>query len=265
MTTTTAPVTLPDDTPWPPFVGAPGIPARRLLRAEMRKQVDTTGSRWLLAGTLVASLATLTATALSAPAPGPGLDALLAAATLPQVFLVPVLGVLAVTTEWAHRTAAWTFSHEPRRGRVLLAKAASAVVITLGLLAVTVAAAVVVTAVSHGPATSAWALGASTVADLVLRQVLLVLMGVGFGAALRSAPLAIAATVILPLVWTALAAAVPALAHAAPWLDVDGALATLGGGPAPTLPQWEHLAATTVVWIVAPLLVGAHRLRHDDL
>lgn len=271
MTTTTAPsvptTTAPHvvGTAWPPLGDRPGLPARRLLRVELRKQTDTPASRWLLVTMVLSSLALTAVVAANAPAQGPALGDLLSSATIPYTFLVPVLGILAVTSEWSQRTALWTFSHEPRRGRVLAAKLVTAAILALGLLAVSIAGATAAVALaqSHG-ATGLMTISPMLLLDVVLRQVLLVAMGVGLGTLLRSAPLAISVTAVLPLVWTALGAAVPALANVAPWIDIEATFDALSGS-AVAATDWSHVATSALLWVAVPLAVGAHRLVRDDL
>ena len=43
--------------------------------------------------------------------------------------LLPILGIMAATAEWTQRTGLVTFTLEPRRGRVVLAKALAALVL----------------------------------------------------------------------------------------------------------------------------------------
>ena len=49
----------------------------------------------------------------------------------PDGILLPVLGVMSVTSEWSQRTAMVTFALEPSRGRVIAAKYVSALVIAV--------------------------------------------------------------------------------------------------------------------------------------
>jgi ABC-2 type transport system permease protein len=59
---------------------------------------------------------------------------------IPVGVLLPVLGVLLVTSEWSQRTAMTTFALVPRRFRVLTAKPlAAAVLAVLGVVASVVA------------------------------------------------------------------------------------------------------------------------------
>ena len=81
------------------------------------------------------------------------------AALAAAAFLLPVLGILAMTSEWSQRTALTTFTLSPRRIPVLLAKLVAALLLMLGvMLAITVVAALATAlagAISGDPVT--WA------------------------------------------------------------------------------------------------------------
>ena len=53
----------------------------------------------------------------------------------PQKILLPVLGILAITSEWSQRTGLVTFTLAPNRGRVLLAKVTATVILGLVVIA----------------------------------------------------------------------------------------------------------------------------------
>lgn len=115
-------------------MSATGVPFARLTRAEPRKQVDTSAGLWLiLTIVLVTALVMVPVVWLSDPA-DLTFQLLAQTAVLPQMLLLPVVGIMAATSEWSQRTGLVTFALEPRRGRVILAKLLSA--IGLGLLAV---------------------------------------------------------------------------------------------------------------------------------
>ena len=60
--------------------------------------------------------------------------------------LLPIVGILLVTSEWSQRTAQVTFTLVPRRGRVLAAKVSASVVLAL----VAFALALVLAVAGHG-------------------------------------------------------------------------------------------------------------------
>ena len=58
------------------------------------------------------------------------------ATATPQSFLLPVLGILLVTSEWGQRTTLTTFALEPHRGRVIAAKVVAALLFGLAAIVV---------------------------------------------------------------------------------------------------------------------------------
>ncbi len=121
---------------------APGRPRgpsfATLTRVELRKSVDTRAGQALLALAPCCSPSRSSVTwSLHGAADGAELRRLAARRELPRDrALLPVVGVLAMASEWTQRTALTTFTLTPRRLRVLAAKFAAAVV--LGLLATVV-------------------------------------------------------------------------------------------------------------------------------
>ena len=96
--------------------------------------------------------------------------------------LLPVLGVLSVTSEWSQRTAMTTFALVPGRGRVvgakLLAGAVAAVLAVVAGLAFATLANLVGMALGGA---GDWNVTATSIAMAVLFQLLNVLMGAAFG------------------------------------------------------------------------------------
>ena len=84
--------------------------------------------------------------------------------------LIPVLGILAVTSEWSQRTALTTFALVPRRERVIAAKLLAGLALALASVAVclvtSLAATALVPVVGHGE--GAWDVAASGVGAAVL-------------------------------------------------------------------------------------------------
>ena len=59
-----------------------------------------------------------------------------ASTATPQGFLLPVLGILLVTSEWGQRTALTTFALEPPAGRVIGAKVVAALLVGVAAIAI---------------------------------------------------------------------------------------------------------------------------------
>jgi ABC-2 type transport system permease protein len=177
---------------------------------------------------------------------------------------VLLLGVLAVTGEFHHRTATSAFLVVPDRWRVLAAKA-----VACALLAPLVA--VVLMAVSYAVGILAGAVDLTLDERLVqpLGRALLMfacwaLLGVGVGAMVRNQTVAVA----LPLLWFGvveqLAPSYPALRWLLPWLP-GGVTAALGGGRFPgALPVWAALSVF-VAYVLALLVSGTRRIVRLDV
>ena len=237
----------------------------RLTRVELRKSCDTRAGRWLL---VVIALAAAGAVALGLFAGDEPLSLShhLEFAQLATSLLLPVLGVLLVTSEWSQRTAMTTFTLVPRRSRVLAAKvlAASALAL-LGVAATLVVSAVAVVLtplVTDGPRD--WSLGAAEFGEATLLQLVYVLSGVAFGMLLLSSPLAIVLYFVLPTVFTILVSTVGALDWVADWLDLTTASAPVTDGGLDAQ-GWLQLATATALWLGLPMALGWLRIERAEI
>ena len=115
----------------PTPIGA--IPFSRLVNVEFRKSWDTRAGFWLLfsigAIVLVAELIAAIVTGVN-DVDDVNFGTFATVAGFISQILLPVLGIMLVTSEWSQRTAMVTFSLEPRRARVVQAKLVVAVVWT---------------------------------------------------------------------------------------------------------------------------------------
>ena len=122
-----------------PAIVPPSLP--QLVRVELRKSYDTRAGRWLLLAIGLAALGVVAISLFVEDAPKTFAD-LFSFTQLPVGILLPVLGILLVTSEWSQRTAMTTFTLVPRRSRVLTAKVlAASVLAVLGVVAAAVASA----------------------------------------------------------------------------------------------------------------------------
>lgn len=240
------------------------IPVRRLVLVELRKAVDTRSGLWLLAAIGVASLGALVIFGVFGPAEERTVYGFAGMALLPQTFLLPVLGILLVTSEWSARAGLVTFTLEPRRGLVVLAKTVAAVVLGLAGLALLLVVAGAATALA-GTGDQAWDLGARDLGYLVLLQLLAVLQGVAFGLLLMNSTAAIVLYFALPVAMNLLVQFVAAVRDHAAWFDLATSQAPLYTQVPLTGEQWAQLGATALLWVGLPLLVGYLRLRRREI
>lgn len=255
MTTeTTTPTTSPT-APAAALIGRPGVPFARTLQAEVRKMVDTRAGRWMVIAMAAMTVLILASFVLW----GPGEDAtfanLLQVSTLPLAILLPVIGIMAATAEWTQRTGLVTFTLEPRRGRVVLAKALGALALGLVVLAVAFAAAAVATLAGDG----AWDLDAAAGGGLTLALLIYVLQGVAFGLLFLNTPVAIVLVLVLPTAWSIVTQVFSSLADVGAWLDLDQVTRPLFAGEMAGQ-DWAQLGTAVGLWVLLPLAVGTWRV-----
>src|SRR6201994_1213264 len=236
-------------------------PLTRLTRVELRKATDTRSGRWLLALIAVIAVTGAVVAALTGGDSDHTLANILGVTAQVTVILLPVLGVLLVTSEWSQHSALTTFTLVPRRSRVIAAKAAAAGLLAAGATVACVAIAAVVTAlVPHGAGFGGvWAGAGPAVGQVLLFEVLNVLLGVAFGLAFRSSAVAIGVYFALPTGWAVLTGTVSALAGVGHWLDPSQTWIHLAGGTG-TGTTWAHIAATAGRGVVLPAAVGLWRV-----
>lgn len=231
----------------------------RLTSIELRKLTDTRAGRWLLAtiGLIAVAIAVVQLFVLDDAEQT--FTGFLAPSLLPVGLLLPVVGILSITSEWTQRTALTTYALVPHRERVVLAKLAAVVLAALAsvLVSLAVAAAGTLAAKATGGAGSwdgEWAL----VLHAAVIQLVNVLMGAAFGLLLLNTPLAIVGYLLLPTVWSILAAMISALQGPANWLDTSITMEPLYGNEM-TSGQWGRLAVSVLAWVAVPLVAGLLR------
>jgi ABC-type transport system involved in multi-copper enzyme maturation permease subunit len=237
----------------------------QLLRIELRKSYDTRAGRWLLLTIGLAALAVV-ATSLFVDDVPKTFAAYFSFTQLPVGILLPVLGILLITSEWSQRTAMTTFTLVPRRSRVLTAKVLAASV--LGVLGVVAAAGASVLATVLTPVFTDqgmdWSVTGAQLCQVLLVQVLFVLSGVAFGMLLLSSPLAIVTYFVLPTVFTIAVNLISALDWVRDWLDLGTTTTPMFDGDLDGQ-GWLQLATSVAVWIVLPMAIGWLRIRRAEI
>ncbi|MDM8083981.1 ABC transporter permease [Cellulomonas cellasea] len=239
---------------WPP------IPFARLTAVELRKQLDTRAGVWLMVVIVLVNAALIALTLVASAPEDLTWQELTGAASIGQLLLLPLVGVLAATGEWSQRTALTTFVLEPRRMRVTLAKLASSVALGLVVMAgaLAVAAALNVLGMTLRDGDGSWSMDAGVVGGNTLALVILVVQGVAFGLALLSTPMAIVAYLALPTAWSVLGLLVTGLRAPAEWLDVNATLMPLMAGEMAG-DDWARLGVSVAAWVGVPLAIGLWR------
>lgn len=235
-----------------------------LVRVELRKSVDTRAGRWLLGLTLVTSLGTVILYLIFGQSDEHRCSDFLYTSQVPMIFVLPVLGILSMTSEWSQRTALQTFALVPDRSRVLRSKVLGLISLVVLLVAASVVAATIATAIAAlGNGGGAGPL-ASAIGRVLLFDSLAILTGAGFGLALLNAPAAIVGFFVLPTLFTALVSLISALSDPVMWLNwAENVTALLGDDL--TGHKWAKLVVSVLAWGFLPLAVGRVRVLRRDV
>jgi ABC-type transport system involved in multi-copper enzyme maturation permease subunit len=231
----------------------------RLTFVELRKMTDTRAGFWLQ---LVVVLLTVAAVVLVL-AVGANADRtfemLFVVAVQPASILLPVVGVLLVTSEWSQRTAMVTFALVPQRTRVVAAKLLAGVVLALLAAAACIAMAALGTAIAG----TSWELSAAMLGQNVLSVMISLLLGLALGAALLASAPAIVANFALPLGFAALGI-VSALRDPLDWLDLTQTLTPMAEHVL-SAGEWARVGTSLGLWLLVPLAIGLFRITRGEM
>jgi hypothetical protein len=256
-TTLTAPIRL----------NTAGVHARpglgRLVAVELRKMVDTRAGFWLQVATVAITVLTVIVRCVVGDAADHTFASVLKVGVQPAAVLLPVVGILLVTSEWSQRTGLITFALVPVRSRVLGAKLIASLVLAVAMLLMSVAVVAAGVLIASPGLDGTW----SDVAPLIGQSAVFlttgIVVGLAFGAILLASAPAVVALFALPIAWTAVAS-LSFFADAAPWLDTRLAL-----GPMPqevmSPTQWAHAGTALALWMLLPLLIGIWRITRQEV
>lgn len=228
-----------------------------LVRVETRKALDTRGGRGVLIAVFalavivsVWQLSTASASELSV--------AMFIQGPVQMVcMIIPLIGLLAMTSEFTQRTALTTFTLAPWRLTVLWAKVIAATVISIVATVVSIAIALV------GAIASSAILDSPAVYDglsdairgLVLTSILNSILAIAIGALIAQTAVAASTYFVAPVAFSLLAATV--LKDLAPWFDIFTTFDRLASdAPFTDLAQ---TGTAVLVWVVIPAVLGALR------
>jgi ABC-2 type transport system permease protein len=245
-----------------------------LIRAEARK-LATTRTYWLLTvGAFVLITGGVTATAIGTTFTGPASPArdTLALAGLAQTFAL-LVGTLAVTGEYRHKTITATALITPRRTPVLVAKLITAAVagLVFGLLATGAAVAITLPILSgrHIVSGVGGAQVAAIIAGAGAATALYAALGVGVGAVIRNQVGAVVAIVFLLYAAEPLIGFIPGVGAAVQEYGLAGLAAGITATTAyPTAPHLlgqDAAGAVLAAYAAIAMLAGAVLLRQRDI
>ncbi|QNN53222.1 ABC transporter permease [Nocardioides mesophilus] len=261
MTTNTDRQTLPRFN----FETTPRIRFSRLVSVELQKAVDTRAGKWLVAAILALTAGIMVLYYAIGEDTDKTFVNFIGFAAGPQSFLLPVLGVLLMTSEWSQRTALVTFALAPSRTQVIGAKVVAAIILGIVAFAGAVIVATVAT-LAAGRQDGFADVTAPTLLLFLAVQLLGVLQGVAYGLILLNTPAAIVALFVLPTASTILFTGVRSLSDIAPWVDLQTAQSPLVNGDFDiTGTQLAQIGVTALIWIVLPFLAGWLRVMRAEI
>ncbi len=242
---------------------SPHVPLARVTKVELRKMFNTRSGFWLIASIAISAVLAAGGVILWAPDGQLTYSTFATAIRFPVVVILPLIAILAVTSEWSQRTGLTTFTLIPHRSRIITAKAISSVLIATAAMALTFAVGAL------GNLAGAAVTGTPLVWDVTLTQcfyyvlgmVLSLLIGFMLGVLIRSSTGAIVAyfvlTFVLPTIFSLLAESQQWFRDLQPWLDIQFAQSGLFVfDQALTGEQWANIAVTGITWLLIPLAIG---------
>ncbi len=248
-------------------VNTAGVHARpglgRLVAVELRKVVDTRAGFWLQFATVALTMAIVIVRLMIGDAADHTFAAVFDVALQPAAVLLPVAGVLLVTSEWSQRTGLITFALVPVRSRVLGAKLLASLVLAVAMLVAIVAIVAAGVLIASPGVDGAWSDAATLVGQTTVFLTAGMVIAVSFGAILLASAPALVALFALPSSWAAFVS-LSYFADIAPWVDTARALGPMHE-EVMTATQWAHAGTALLIWMVVPLLIGAYRITRREI
>jgi ABC-2 type transport system permease protein len=246
------------------------IPLSRVFRVELRKMFDTRSGFWLIASIAITGLIATFATVAFAPDQYLTYYNFAKAVGYPITVILPMVSLLAITSEWSQRSGLTTFTYVPSRRRVVWAKTLSAVVVAVASMVFAFAAGAVGNVVGSSIAgtPTVWDLSVGQALTIVLGNLVSLSIGTMLGMLLRSSAAGLVMyfviVLLLPNLSSLLAQSQSWYADLQPWVDLTYAQSFLFEGME-TGAQWAHVATAVGLWIVLPGIFGLRRVMRSEV
>jgi ABC-2 type transport system permease protein len=252
--------------------GVRPVPLTRITAVELRKMFDTRSGFWLIASIAISAVLAAAGVILFAADEELTYSTFATAIRFPVVIILPLIAILAVTSEWSQRTGLTTFTLIPHRGRIIAAKAISSVIIAIAAMALTFAVGALGNLLSAAVTgtTLVWDVTITQCLYYVLGMVLSLLIGFMLGVLIRASIGAVVAyfvyTFLLPTIFGLLATSQQWFHDLQPWIDIQFAQSGLFVfDKSLTAEQWANIGVTGLVWLVIPLLVGLRLVMRTEV
>lgn len=254
-------------TPTLDISATPPTPLSRLVGVEFRKAIDTRAGFWFAVSIVGLVLVVLSIYTLAAPDEAKNFEDLLGVAGGALGYFLPILIIMLVTGEQSQRNGLVTFTLEPRRSRVVVAKFVAGVLLSAVVMVLATVLALACTALAAlSGASPAWSVDGNLLFNaFVLGNLIGILVGFALAMLLMNTPAAIvsyfAYSLILPIAVGILAAMSETFDDIAPWVEFNTAQIPLFTGDyQPSGEEWAQIATTGFIWLVVPLALGIYRL-----
>jgi ABC-type transport system involved in multi-copper enzyme maturation permease subunit len=260
MSTATAPMQI-------DVSSTPHVTMARLSRVEVRKALDTRAGRWFIIGILALVILIEVIYAFAADDLDKNFQDFIQIPGAVLGYFLPIIIIMLVTSEASQRNGLVTFTLEPKRSRVVVAKFIAGLVLAVVVMVLAFVLAALGTLL--GAATGAspeWSLDKNLFFNgFVLSNLIGVFIGFAIGMLIMNTAGAIVAyfvySLILPIAVGILSALSETFEDIAPWIEFNTAQTPLFSGDyTPTAEQWAQIAVAGTIWLVIPLALGIWRL-----
>jgi ABC-2 type transport system permease protein len=235
----------------------------RLVAVELRKMVDTRAGFWLQVATVAITVVAVIVACVVGDAADLTFQSVLNVGLQPAAILLPVLGILLVTSEWSQRTGLITFALVPVRSRVLGAKLIASLVLAVAMFVASVAIVAAGVLVASPGVDGTWADAAPLIGQSAVYLTAGMVVGVALGAILLASAPAIVLLFALPVSWMAVVS-LPFLADIAPWMSTARALSPMQE-EVMSATQWAHVGTALALWMLLPLAIGIWRITRREI
>ncbi len=246
------------------------IPLSRVVRVELRKMFDTRSGFWLIASIAITGLIATAATVAFAADKDLTYYNFAKAVGFPITVILPMVALLAITSEWSQRSGLTTFTYVPSRQRVIGAKTLSAVIVAVAsmLFAFAIGAVGNVAGSALAGTSTVWDLSVAHALTIVLGNLVSMSIGTMLGMLLRSSAgglvMYFVLVLLVPNLTSLLATSQDWFKDLQPWVDLPFAQTYLFEGMH-TGAQWAHVATSLALWIVVPGIFGLRRVMRSEV
>jgi hypothetical protein len=154
----------------------------RLVAVELRKMLNTRAGLWLQVAIVALTAFVVLVRVIAGNATDHTFASILTVGLQPAAVLLPVAGILLVTSEWSQRTGMITFTLLPVRSRVLGAKLLASIALSLATLVMSVAVVAAGVLVTSTGVDGTWSDAATLIGQSAIFLTTGMVIGVAFGA-----------------------------------------------------------------------------------